>query len=145
MTTMITVVTGAAGFLGSEVTRVLLERGHHVAALDRASPRLDAMARPGACLPIALELTSAAEWKSAVEKVETAFGTPNGAVLCAGGWAGGAPVKDGADDPNWTRMLEMNLTTVERSVRALLAKMAAQKHGSIVVVGSRVAERPWES
>src|SRR5689334_6092878 len=101
---MITVVTGAAGVLGSEVTRVLLERGHHVAALDRASSRLDAMARPGACLPIALDLTSAAEWKAATSKIETDLGAPTGAVLCAGGWAGGAQAKDGTDDPTWQRM-----------------------------------------
>jgi NAD(P)-dependent dehydrogenase (short-subunit alcohol dehydrogenase family) len=143
--TMITVVTGAAGVLGSEVTRVLLERGHHVAALDRASPRLDAMARPGACLPIALDLTSAAEWKAATAKIETELGGPTGAVLCAGGWAGGASAKDSTDDPTWQRMLDLNLATVERSIRSLLGKMVERRHGSIVVVGSRASERPWEN
>jgi NAD(P)-dependent dehydrogenase (short-subunit alcohol dehydrogenase family) len=142
---MITVVTGAAGVLGSEVTRVLLERGHHVAALDRPSSRLDAMARPGACLPIALDLTSAAEWKAATAKIETELGAPTGAVLCAGGWAGGAKAMEATDDPTWQRMLDLNLATVERSIRALLGKMAERRHGSIVVVGSRASERPWES
>jgi NAD(P)-dependent dehydrogenase (short-subunit alcohol dehydrogenase family) len=142
---MITVVTGAAGVLGSEVTRVLLERGHHVAALDRPSPRLDAMARPGACLPISINLTSAPEWQSAVARIETELGTPTGAVLCAGGWAGGAPASDSDSDPNWHKMLELNLDTVERSIRALLGKMVAQKHGSIVVIASRASARPWEN
>jgi NAD(P)-dependent dehydrogenase (short-subunit alcohol dehydrogenase family) len=142
---MITVVTGAAGALGSEVARVLLERGHHVAALDRASPHLDAMARPGACLPIALDLTSAPEWRAAVEKIEAELGPPTGAVLCAGGWAGGAPASEATDDPTWRRMLDANLETVERSTRALVGKMVARKHGSIVVIGSRAAERPWEN
>jgi NAD(P)-dependent dehydrogenase (short-subunit alcohol dehydrogenase family) len=125
---MITVVTGAAGALGSEVTRVLLERGHHVAALDRASPQLDAMARPGACLPIALDLTSAGEWRGAVERIEGELGPATGAVLCAGGWAG-----------------DLNLETVERTIRALVGKMVARRHGSIVVIGSRAADRPWEN
>jgi NAD(P)-dependent dehydrogenase (short-subunit alcohol dehydrogenase family) len=142
---MITVVTGAAGVLGSEVSRVLLERGHHVAALDRPSPRLDAMARPGACLPIALDLTSAAEWQAAVAKIEADLGAPTGAVLCAGGWAGGAPVQAASDDPTWTRMLDLNLGTVERSLRALVGKMVERRHGSIVVIGSRASERPWEN
>ncbi len=141
---MITVVTGAAGILGSEVARVLLERGHHVAALDRPSPRLEAMARPGACLPIALDLTSASEWKSAVERIESSLGTPTGGVLCAGGWAGGAPIHESSDDPTWRRMLDMNLETAERSARALAGKMVEHRHGSIVMVGSRVVERPWE-
>ncbi|HEX3597572.1 MAG TPA: SDR family oxidoreductase, partial [Polyangiaceae bacterium] len=142
---MITVVTGAAGVLGSEVARVLLERGHHVAALDRPSARLDAMARPGACLPIALDLTSAEDWQKAVSRIETELGGPTGAVLTAGGWAGGAPAQAGAEDPTWRRMFELNLETVERSLRALVGKMVERRHGSIVVIGSRASERPWES
>jgi NAD(P)-dependent dehydrogenase (short-subunit alcohol dehydrogenase family) len=142
---MITVVTGAAGALGSEVTRVLLERGHHVAALDRASPQLDAMARPGACLPIALDLTSAGEWRGAVERIEGELGPATGAVLCAGGWAGGAAASESPDDPTWRRMLDLNLETVERTIRALVGKMVARRHGSIVVIGSRAADRPWEN
>src|SRR5262245_26299048 len=108
----ITVVTGAAGALGSEVTRVLLERGHHVAALDLPSPRLDALARPGACLPVGLDLTSASAWSEAVERVAKELGTPTGAVLCAGGWAGGTPVHAlSADDGSYRRMFDMNLET----------------------------------
>ena len=143
--TMITVVTGAAGALGSEVTRVLLERGHHVAALDRPSPHLDSMARPGACLPLALDLTSAPEWQKAVARIESELGAPTGAVLCAGGWGGGAPAQGAADDPNWRHMLDLNLETVERSIRALVGKMVERRHGSVVVIGSRASDRPWEN
>jgi NAD(P)-dependent dehydrogenase (short-subunit alcohol dehydrogenase family) len=142
---MITVVTGAAGALGSEITRVLLERGHHVAALDLPSPRLDAMARPGACVPIGLDLTSATEFRAAVARIQSELGSPTGAVLTAGGWAGGAPVHAAAEDPSWRRMFDMNLETAERSLRALLGPMVEKKHGSIVVIGSRAVERPWEN
>lgn len=142
---MITVVTGAAGALGSEVARVLLERGHHVAALDLPSPRLDAMARPGACVPIGLDLTSAAEFRAAITRIQAELGAPTGAVLCAGGWAGGAKVHDAPDDPAWRRMFDVNLETAERSIRALLGAMVEKRHGSIVVVGSRAVERPWEN
>jgi dihydroflavonol-4-reductase len=38
-----TLVTGASGFLGWHVARVLLERGHHVRALVRPGSRVDAM------------------------------------------------------------------------------------------------------
>jgi NAD(P)-dependent dehydrogenase (short-subunit alcohol dehydrogenase family) len=142
---MITVVTGAAGALGSEVTRVLLERGHHVAALDRPSPRLLGLARPGACLPIPLDLASTAAWREAVHQIQAELGVPNGGVLCAGGWAGGTPVHQGADEATWRHMLEMNLETAERSVHALVGPMVERRHGSLVIVGSRAVERPWEN
>lgn len=142
----ITVVTGAAGALGSEVVRMLLERGHHVAALDLPSSHLDALARPGACVPIGLDLTSAAAWNDATERVERDLGAPNGGVLCAGGWAGGKKIHElEPEDTSLRRMLDVNLETTVRSLRALLPGMVRRQHGSIVVVGSRAVERPWEN
>lgn len=142
----ITVVTGAAGALGSEVVRVLLERGHHVAALDLPSSHLDALARPGSCVPIGLNLTSGTAWTDAMARIERELGAPNGGVLCAGGWAGGKKVHDLApDDATFRRMFDINLETAVQSVRALLPGMVQNRHGSIVVVGSRAVERPWES
>ena len=141
-----TVITGAAGALGAEVTRVLIERGYRIAALDLPSARLDALARPGSCLPIGMDLTSVSSWEDALKKIEADLGPPTGAVLTAGGWAGGTPVhRMPADDSSWRRMLEMNLETTERSVQALLPGMVARIGGSIVVVGSRAVERPWEN
>lgn len=142
----ITVVTGAAGALGSEVVRVLLERGHHVAALDFPSSHLDSLARPGACIPIGIDLTSAAAWSDAMARVERELGAPNGGVLCAGGWAGGKKVHElDAEDGSFRQMLDINLETAVRSIRALLPGMVRKQHGSIVVVGSRAVERPWEN
>jgi NAD(P)-dependent dehydrogenase (short-subunit alcohol dehydrogenase family) len=142
----VTVVTGAAGALGSEVVRVLLERGHHVAALDLPSSKLDALARKGACVPVGLDLTSASAWAEALVRTTQELGSPTGGVLCAGGWAGGTPVhRTPEGDGAWRRMLDVNLETAERSIRALVPAMVAARHGSIVVVGSRAVERPWES
>jgi NAD(P)-dependent dehydrogenase (short-subunit alcohol dehydrogenase family) len=42
-------------------------------------------------------------------------------------------------------MFDINLETAERSFHALLPGMVARKHGSIVVVGSRAVQRPWEN
>jgi NAD(P)-dependent dehydrogenase (short-subunit alcohol dehydrogenase family) len=142
----ITVVTGAAGALGSEVTRVLLERGHRVAALDLPSARLEALARPGSCLPLGMNLTSESAWAEAMLRIEKELGAPTGAVLCAGGWTGGAPVhRTPPDDGAFRRMLDVNLETAERSIHALVPGMTARRTGSIVVIGSRVVDRPWES
>jgi NAD(P)-dependent dehydrogenase (short-subunit alcohol dehydrogenase family) len=40
-------------------------------------------------------------------------------------------------------MMSSNVQTVHRALRALLPKMVERKQGSIVIVGSRNAERPW--
>jgi NAD(P)-dependent dehydrogenase (short-subunit alcohol dehydrogenase family) len=126
--------------------RVLLERGHHVAALDLPSKRLDALARKGACVPVGLDLTSTSAWAEALEATTRELGQPTGAVLCAGGWAGGTPVHETApDDGILGRMVALNVQTTERSIRALMPGMVAAEHGSVVVVGSRAVERPWES
>lgn len=142
---MITVVTGAAGALGSEVTRVLLERGHKVAALDRPSAKLEALARPGLCLPIGMNLTAGSAWQEAMTKILAELGPPTGAVLTAGGWAGGQPVHKTTDDSTYRRMMELNVDTTELSIRSLVPGMVEKGHGSIIVVGSRAVERPWES
>jgi NAD(P)-dependent dehydrogenase (short-subunit alcohol dehydrogenase family) len=42
-------------------------------------------------------------------------------------------------------MLSSNLETARVSLQALLPGMVDRKRGSIVLVGSRAAERPWES
>jgi NAD(P)-dependent dehydrogenase (short-subunit alcohol dehydrogenase family) len=50
-----------------------------------------------------------------------------------------------AGDDVWRTMMEANLETVHRSLRALLPAMVARKQGSIVVIGSRAAVEPATS
>jgi NAD(P)-dependent dehydrogenase (short-subunit alcohol dehydrogenase family) len=147
----IVIVTGAAGALGSAVARHLAGRGDAVALLDRESHRgaLDALAASlgeatsRACVATC-DVSDAASWSAALARVEATLGAPTGAALVAGGWAGGAPLHEG-DDAVWSKMIGANLETVHRSLRALLPGFVARRRGSVVVVGSRAVERPWES
>ena len=63
----------------------------------------------------------------------------------AGGWKGGAPFHQESSGEAWQAMLEINLETARRSLHAVLAGMVARKQGSVVLIGSRAVERPWES
>jgi NAD(P)-dependent dehydrogenase (short-subunit alcohol dehydrogenase family) len=145
MTDPVTVITGAAGALGSAVADVLLEHGHKVAAVDREGAdwrdTMDSERRRN----LTLDVTDSAAWAAALETIRSALGPPTGGVLIAGGFAGGAPVADEKDATTWQRMFAANADTAQASIRALLPPMVARKAGSIVVIGSRAVERPWEN
>jgi NAD(P)-dependent dehydrogenase (short-subunit alcohol dehydrogenase family) len=148
MADFVTVITGAAGGLGAEVVADLIGRGQRVAAVDRpaAAEGLRALsARHGVgCLAVPLDVVSIEQWQTALELIESELGPPQGAVLIAGGWQGGAPFHEAADT-TWSSMFEINLETARRSLQALLRGMVSRKRGSVVLVGSRAVERPWES
>lgn len=148
------VVTGAAGALGEVLVGELVARGHRVGAVDRpaARDRLDALAarHAGRCVGVPLDVSSATpeEWARALGSPDcrALLGeSPDGAVLVAGGWRGGAPLHAEADDSVWTQMFAANLETAHKTLRALLPGMVRQRRGSVVVIGSRAVERPWTS
>lgn len=136
------VVTGAAGALGSTLVRTLAARGAKVAAIDlpRNAVRLQAVAGPNV-----LPLDATVEWPKLLDEIEGKLGSPTGAVFVAGGWHGGTPLHAATDDAAFTQMIATNLETVHRAFRALLPGMVARRRGSVVVIGSRAVERPWES
>ena len=142
-------VTGAAGALGSEVARVLAARGHKLALVDaeRGRERLAELGASlgGACV-VAGDIAQEATWAEAMPRIERELGSaPVLAALIAGAWRGGKPLHEEAGDDVWRAMMEANLETVHRSLRALLPAMVAGKRGSIVVIGSRAAVAPATS
>jgi NAD(P)-dependent dehydrogenase (short-subunit alcohol dehydrogenase family) len=145
----VALVTGAAGALGSEVARLLHSRGYELALVDsaHARDRLDQLAGSlgGACV-VAGDVASEAMWAEAMPRVERELGTtPGVAALVAGAWRGGKALHDEQGDEVWRTMLDANLETVHRSLRALLPSMVARRHGAIVVIGSRAAVDPASS
>lgn len=137
----VTVVTGAGGWLGTAVLAHLSGIGHHVAALVLPNDvaRAQAAIDKEHGLVIATDVTSPDAWHSALERVQAEAGAPTGAVLVAGGW------RAGMDDDAWQAMMQLNLETARRSLAALIPGMVERRSGSIVLVGSRAAVRPWES
>lgn len=140
------VVTGAAGAVGQALVGELCQRGYRIAALGRShdAERLEALRSHGAVLPLTLDAANPADWRGALETITRELGAPTGAALVAGGWRGGKPVHEEPDEI-WDAMLAMNLATARSSLKALLAGMIERGSGSIVLFGSRAAERPWES
>jgi NAD(P)-dependent dehydrogenase (short-subunit alcohol dehydrogenase family) len=85
------------------------------------------------------------DWCAAVERIEREQGPVNGAALVAGAWRGGACLHDAASVEHWRAMLDANLESARVALAALLPSMVARGAGSIVLVGSRAVERPWEN
>jgi NAD(P)-dependent dehydrogenase (short-subunit alcohol dehydrogenase family) len=149
MRAMVVVVTGASGALGAAVAKHLVAKGYKAALFgsERSKAELDALAAEvggaGVASVVAGDATSAATWSEALPRVERELGeAPTHAVLTAGAWRGGKALHDEQDDATWRAMMDANLETAHRSLRALLPGMVARGRGSIVLIGSRPAVEP---
>jgi len=139
------VLTGAAGALGSALVAYFAKGDARVIALARSLDQaaLDAEHGAGRTLAVSLDLGSAAGWRALSERLEQEGFEVESAVLAAGGWKGGTPLHATSDEV-WHAMLSSNLETVRMSLQALLPGMLKRGRGSIVVLGSAAAARPWE-
>jgi len=138
-------VSGAGGALGSALVTHLAKSGLVVAAGRGVSQsELDAAHGAGRALAAPLELGVATAWRELAERLRREDIGVDGAVLAAGGWRGGATLSETPDDV-WSAMLGGNLETVRVSLQALLPSMVERRRGSVVVIASSAAARPWES
>lgn len=150
-TDRIVAITGGAGALGSALAGHLVSEGYRVAILDterskdRVTQLVDKLSAERAVGHVG-DFATAATWDAALAVITRAFGgAPTHGALIAGGWAGGTPLHAAKDDAAYEQMMSQNVGTAYRALRALLPAMVAASHGSIVLVGSRVVERPWTS
>jgi len=141
------IVTGASGALGSALVGAFAGGAERVIAIGRGldQEKLDREHGAGRVLARGFDLVSRAAWSETLADLAKQGLEPSGAILAAGGWKGGKKLGEETDDATWSAMLVANLETARVSLQALLPGMVERKRGSIVLVGSRAAERPWES
>jgi len=141
------VVTGASGALGSALVREFVKGSNVVVAVGRGVTQaaLDDEHGAGRTLAAAFDVTARNEWSMLFERIDRGGLTLSGAVLAAGAFRGGERLHEAKDDAAWTSMVEANLETARVSLAALLPGMVQRKEGSIVIVGSMAAVRPWTS
>ncbi|HTQ04003.1 MAG TPA: SDR family oxidoreductase [Polyangiaceae bacterium] len=138
-------ISGAGGALGSALVAHFAKFGVVVAAgRGVAQSELDVAHGAGRVLAAPLELGVAAAWRELLDRLKNEGFALDGAVLAAGGWRGGTALADTPDDV-WSGMLAVNLETARVSLQALLPGMVERGRGSVVVIGSSAAVRPWES
>jgi NAD(P)-dependent dehydrogenase (short-subunit alcohol dehydrogenase family) len=139
------VVTGAGGGLGGAVVKRLARQALVVAAgRGIAQGELDREYGAGNALAAALDVSARADWAALLARLEAEAIVVNGAVLAAGTWRGGARLHEQPDEATWRALFDANLETARASLQALLPGMVSRRNGSIVLVGSAAAVRPWE-
>ncbi len=139
----IIIVTGAAGNVGSAVSRLLAERGAIVAAVDTVREPLEqaVAALPGKrhlALPD-YDLLDAAACTTLAPRVTQGLGRIDGAVNTVGGFAM-APLGESGPEL-WDAMFGMNLKSALNLYRAVLPVMQAARSGSLVAIGAAAALR----
>ena len=120
-TDKVIIVTGAAGNVGSAVTRLLASRGAKVAAVDTLGPPLTAvmatLENPSRHLPIPeVDLTDPTACDSLVARVVHTLGGLHGVATTVGGFAMGKLAETSLDQ--WDAMFSLNVKTTWNIYRA---------------------------
>ncbi|MFJ2572483.1 2,3-dihydro-2,3-dihydroxybenzoate dehydrogenase [Streptomyces halstedii] len=141
----IALVTGAAGGIGSAVTRALAERGTAVAAVDRDAEPLEQVTAAFAAKGLDVtafpaDVTRADDVERAVAAVERRLGPVDHLVNAAGVLRTGEAVT--LTDDDWNTTFAVNTAGVFHVSRAVVGRMARRGHGSVVTVASNAAGTP---
>lgn len=138
----IAVVTGAAGNVGSAMSRAFAARGATLALIDRSQESIDGAL---AALPAganakgyACDLTDAGAVAATYSLIQQQQGGIDMVANIAGGFTMGPATQD-TPDSDWDHMLTLNLRTVVNSCRAAIPIMLTRGGGRIVNVSARAA------
>jgi NAD(P)-dependent dehydrogenase (short-subunit alcohol dehydrogenase family) len=126
------VVTGALGALGKVVAASALARGARVAGVDHAASQV--AATPDRIELGGVDLTDAAQAKTAIDTAASHFGRCDALINIAGGFAF-ETVAEG-DPKTWQRMYALNVLTALNASRSAIPHLVASGSGRIVNVGA---------
>ena len=126
----VVLITGAAGCLGREVTRVAKAQGAKVILLDLAFP--EAMQEREQTY--ALDLTD----REAVENVLSGIEVVDAVINVAGGFDMGPALYE-VSQGDWDKMFALNVVTAKNMIAACVPKMLQRGRGAVVNVGAAAA------
>ena len=132
----LSVVTGAAGVLGTAVARQLVADGHHVLMMDIAADRLEATARDigDAASPLVVDVGCPVTVERVCETILKQYGTVDTLINNAGVLSNNKA--EGTTVDEWHRLMAINLDGPFYLTRALLPGMREQRWGRVVNVCS---------
>jgi len=142
----VAVVTGGTGALGQAVTVRLLADGAIVAVpyavedeRERLMQRVAAADRQRLIVK-SVDVIDVKAMTAFAEGLVAAQGKIDILVAGVGGFAGGSLLD--TDLETWTRMLDLNLTSVFSAAKAVVPAMVRARYGRVVVVASRAVVPP---
>ncbi|MER5388200.1 2,3-dihydro-2,3-dihydroxybenzoate dehydrogenase [Saccharopolyspora sp. NPDC002686] len=138
----VAIVTGAGQGIGAAVTRALVELGATVAAVDRNSEQVEAVAAElgDQVRAFQADVADAAAAAEVVEQAEAELGPVEVLANVAGVLQVGTVQE--ITDEDWQRTFAVNTTGVFNFSRAVSERMIPRKRGSIVTVSSNAAGVP---
>jgi 3alpha(or 20beta)-hydroxysteroid dehydrogenase len=144
MNERVALVTGAAGGQGWAIAQRLRARGFSVAACDRRSDELVAAVdelNDEAVIGIALDVTSPAQWRAAVERVVERFGSLSTLVNNAGVLHRASLADETVEA--FEKAWRVNCLGAFLGIHATLDRLREAQHASIVNICSTGAIRPF--
>lgn len=131
-------VTGATGGLGAEIARALHKRGAHVAISGTRKEKLDELAKElenhVSILPC--DLSCSTSTQKLISQAEEALGGLDILINNAGLTQDGLMLR--MSDDQWSKVIEVNLTSIFRLSREAIKGMMKQRNGRIINITSIV-------
>jgi 3-hydroxy acid dehydrogenase/malonic semialdehyde reductase len=136
-------ITGAAGGMGTAISKALIEAGHAVVLLDRDEQKLAALAQSlgGRTASLVVDITDGKSVDALPERIPEAFRPIDILINNAGHDIGGRKRFDVGSADDWAAIVETNLIGLMRVTRAILPDMVRRNTGDIVNMGSIAALR----
>jgi NAD(P)-dependent dehydrogenase (short-subunit alcohol dehydrogenase family) len=142
-TEKVIIVTGAAGNVGSALTKLLASRGAHVVAVDTVRDRLDTVVGSlEGSRHLALseyDLTGSAASAALIARVLSTYGRLDGVGTTVGGFAMAKLADAGLDQ--WDAMFTLNVKTTWNIYRAAVPAMREAGGGALCGIGSAAGLR----
>ena len=142
----VVIVTGASSGIGRAIARLFAAEGAKLVIAARSTEKLETLANElgGNPLVLSIDLSLPAEVERMTAEAVAHFGRVDVLMANAGVYISG-DAADGNPDA-WENMIAVNMSSVFRSVRAVLPAMIARRSGDIIVTSSIAGHQAmrWE-
>jgi ribitol 2-dehydrogenase len=142
----VVIITGASSGIGAATARALSPLGCRLVLAARSLDRLSALERElhGDVLCVQTDVTRQEQASHAVDAALQRFGRVDVLFANAGIYVAGAAIE--GDPEAWSRLVDVNITGVLRTVHAVLPHMQSRGTGDILITSSISGhvDIPWE-